>query len=225
MAQVVLLDVNETLTDMSGLDGRFATVLAGLPEAAPAHVVRALWFAGVLRDGFAAASAGWQVPFADLARVQAEQLLGSLGVPDPEGAAGEVLAGVPELDVYPEVPAALAQLTATGYDLVPLTNGAVAASAGAFDRAGVSELFKARLSVVDAGIWKPAAASYEWAAQQLGAEVQDCVLVAIHPWDLMGAGRTGMRTAWCRRGWSWPAYFAEPDVTGDDLLGVAAALG
>ena len=41
-----MLDVNETLSDMSAMADRFVTVGLGAHDAA-------LWFAQVLRDGFA----------------------------------------------------------------------------------------------------------------------------------------------------------------------------
>jgi 2-haloacid dehalogenase len=56
---VVVFDVNETLSDMAPLATRSAEV--GAPELAAR-----LWFAVLLRDGFAAA-AGGNEPFAKLA--------------------------------------------------------------------------------------------------------------------------------------------------------------
>ncbi len=57
---VILFDVNETLSDMGGLQPRFTDV------GAPAHL-SALWFATVLRDGFSLTAAGGQERFAVLA--------------------------------------------------------------------------------------------------------------------------------------------------------------
>ncbi len=57
---VVVLDVNETLTDMAPLAQRFAQV------GAPEHLAKT-WFASVLRDGFGLAAAGAFAPFADVA--------------------------------------------------------------------------------------------------------------------------------------------------------------
>lgn len=57
---VVVFDVNETLSNMAPMRDRFADV------GAPEHLA-ALWFAGVLRDGFALTAAGAQQSFAVLA--------------------------------------------------------------------------------------------------------------------------------------------------------------
>jgi 2-haloacid dehalogenase len=49
--ETVVLDVNETLSDLEPLRTRFTDV------GAPAHLLES-WFAGTLRDGFALAAAG-----------------------------------------------------------------------------------------------------------------------------------------------------------------------
>jgi 2-haloacid dehalogenase len=57
--RVVVFDVNETLSDMSPLADRFVGI------GAPAHLAR-VWFASLLRDGFALTSVGETAPFSEL---------------------------------------------------------------------------------------------------------------------------------------------------------------
>lgn len=218
---VLLLDVNETLTDMSGLDSRFTDVL---PVGDDPGLVRQLWFARLLRDGFAMTAAGIEPAFAELARVQLGQVLTARGAEDPLAGTDHVLGGLAALDLHADVPDALRRAAASGYRLVPFTNGSPDVAVGAFERGDVLDLFEARLSVVEAGVWKPAAEAYRWAAGQLGVPVQRCTLVAIHPWDLMGAAAAGLRTAWVSRGTTWPDYLDRPDVEAGDLLGVVGGL-
>lgn len=222
-AQVLLLDVNETLTDMSGLDPVLAEVLPEGSRAA-AGVLRQLWFARVLRDGFALTAAGREPSFAALARTQAEHLLSAQGVDDPAGGAERLVAGVAELRLHPDVAAGLRRLAAAGYRLVPFTNGSVDVAVGAFERDSVLELFETRLSVVDAGVWKPAGDAYRWAAGRLGVPVEACALLAVHPWDLMGAAEAGLGTAWVFRGTSWPDYLEAPGVEAPDVEALADLL-
>ncbi|MGH3443730.1 MAG: hypothetical protein ACRDPB_00005, partial [Nocardioidaceae bacterium] len=66
---VIVFDVNETLSDLSPLAARF--VAAG----APAHQAE-IWFASVLRDGFALTAAGESRPFAEIARELLDIALG-----------------------------------------------------------------------------------------------------------------------------------------------------
>ena len=65
---VIAFDVNETLSDLSPLGARFVEVGASASAAR-------LWFASVLRDGFALTAAGENPTFAGVAR---ELLLTSL---------------------------------------------------------------------------------------------------------------------------------------------------
>ena len=57
--ELVVLDVNETLSDMAPLRQRFVEV------GAPAHLLD-VWFAGTLRDGFALAVTGSAASFPDV---------------------------------------------------------------------------------------------------------------------------------------------------------------
>ncbi|BAS11180.1 haloacetate dehalogenase H-2 [Arthrobacter sp. Hiyo4] len=51
------------------------------------------------------------------------------------------------------------------------------------------------------------------------------LLVAVHPWDIHGAARAGMRTAWLNRsGGSYPEHFQDPDFTVTTLTGLPTAL-
>jgi 2-haloacid dehalogenase len=51
------------------------------------------------------------------------------------------------------------------------------------------------------------------------------MLVAVHPWDIDGAHRAGMRTAWLNReGAPYPAVHTSPEITVNSLPELAEAL-
>ncbi len=219
--EVVVLDVNETLSDMDPLRTRFADV--GLPTWALDS-----WFAGVLRDGFALAACGDARTFRDVAAGNLRLTLDhqSYGGRGVEDAVAHVLSGFAALEVHPDVPAGLRALAGSGRRLVTLTNGASAMSEPMFDRAGVLDLLEHRLSVEDAGRWKPAAEPYRYAAEVCGVTTSSMVLVAVHPWDVHGAQRAGLRGAWLNRGdGTYPDYLPPPDLQASDLGELAALLG
>jgi 2-haloacid dehalogenase len=56
----VVFDVNETLSDLAPIAGRFSEI------GAPPHLAR-IWFVSLLRDGFAATVAGHSEPLAAIA--------------------------------------------------------------------------------------------------------------------------------------------------------------
>jgi 2-haloacid dehalogenase len=52
------------------------------------------------------------------------------------------------------------------------------------------------------------------------------MLVAVHPWDVDGAARAGLRTAWLNRKEApYPAHFRRAEVEVTDLVGLARAIG
>lgn len=51
------------------------------------------------------------------------------------------------------------------------------------------------------------------------------LLVAVHPWDIHGAPRAGLRTAWLNRtGGSYPGHFETPEFIITALTELPAAL-
>ena len=216
---VIVFDVNETLSDLAPMAGRFADV--GAPPG-----LAATWFSSVLRDGFALAVHGEQRPFAELARHVLRTLLPAAALDrDLEDAVEHVVAGFGELPVHPDVPEGVRALSDEGLRLVTLSNGAVGVAEGLLERAGLRDRFDLLLSVDDAGVWKPARAAYEHAAQRCGVPVSELLLVAVHPWDLDGAARAGLATAWVdRAGVAHPGCFATPTHTVRALPELAAAL-
>ena len=218
--EVVVLDVNETLSDLTPLSRRFVDV------GAPEHLLDT-WFASTLRDGFALAASGAARPFPQVGGAVLRGLLSQCpGLQVPlEAAVEQVLAGFPELAVHPDVPAGLRLLHDSGLRLVTLTNGSLSLSQGLLERAGLADLVERRLSVDDAGRWKPHPDAYAYAARQCSVPLERCAMVAVHPWDLFGASQVGMRTGWVdRQGSPWPEVFTAPDARGADFVSMARAL-
>ena len=223
LPEVVVFDVNETLSDLRPLGDRFAQV------GAPAGL-GATWFASVLRDGFALTAAGGTAPFAEIGRA----LLLSLfhdepGVDDPEGAADHVLAGFGELAVHPDVVPGVRALADAGLRLVTLSNGAAEVAERLLAPAGVRDLFEHVLSVQPSGAWKPSPVAYAEVTKATGVPLERMLLVAVHAWDVDGAHRAGMRTAWVdRQGAPYPPHFSPAGLTVagiDDLASRLAAGG
>ena len=205
---VIAFDVNETLSDLSPLGARFLEVGASA-SAAP------LWFASVLRDGFALTAAGENPPFAGVAR---EQLLCQLADVhlnrSLEEAVRHVMEGFASLELHADVASGLDRLHEDGFRLVTLSNGAASVADRLLTSANVRDRFERLLSVEDAGAWKPSARAYEYAAQECEVKPEEMVLVAVHPWDIDGAQRAGLQTAWVNRsGAAFPATFLEPTYT------------
>lgn len=192
---------------------------------APAELAK-LWFATLLRDGFALTASGDNGSFAAIGTVVLRGLLTGLELNRPLDAAVEhVMGGMTGLGVHPDVPEGIRALAAAGFRLITLSNGSAQIAGQLFSAAGIREAFESLLSVEDAPSWKPARASYDYAAAASGADPAAMLLVAVHPWDIHGAARAGLRTVWLNRtGGSYPGYFEAPEFTVTSLTELPATL-
>ncbi len=217
---VVVFDVNGTLSDMSPMAGRFADL--GLPE----HLAT-LWFAALLRDGFALTAAGAQQRFAAIGEGALRTVLAGADLDrDLDAAVEHVMTGFSQLPVHPDVPDGVRTLRSTGRRLVTMSNGSAEVAEKLLTEAGLREEFEALMSVEDAGAWKPDREAYAYAARACGTAPDDMLLVAAHPWDVDGAARAGMHTAWLNRsGVPYPGHFTSPEQTVTALTDLAGRLG
>ncbi len=215
---LVVLDVNETLSDLGGLADAFAAV--GLD---PRDVEA--WFAGVLRDAFALTVLGDNPGFADVATATLRSRLVAADCADPDAAAAEVLQALVALRPHHDVVPGLVALAALGCRVVTLSNGSASVARSLLGGTDAEAVVEAYLSVEDAGRWKPAPQAYAHALAVTGVPAERALLVAVHPWDLEGAHRAGLRTAWLdRTGRGWPSCFTAPDLTADGFVGLAEQL-
>lgn len=216
---VIVFDVNETLSDMSPMAGRFV-------EVGASDKLAATWFAALLRDGFALAAAGGTAPFAQLGvgvlRASLETLPLNRSIDE---AIEHIMGGFDELDVHGDVRDGIPLLSALDTRLVTMSNGASAVARRLFERAGIGGHFERLLSVDDAGVWKPAQRAYAYAAQECAVELSDMMLVAVHPWDIDGANRAGLGTAWINRtDATYPGYFTAPTLEATSVRHLAQLL-
>ncbi len=216
---VVVFDVNETLSDLSPMSERFADL--GVPGSMAKQ-----WFAALLRDGFALTAAGASETFAVVGEGVLRSLLAAEELDrDLDDAVEHVMSGFTALPVHADVAEGVQALRGLGLRLVTLTNGSTAVGEQLFARAGIREAFETLLSVEDAGAWKPAPASYAYAARTCGVEASEMLLVAVHPWDIDGASRAGLATCWVSRsGADYPGHFRPPTHTVQALPELAALL-
>jgi 2-haloacid dehalogenase len=205
---VIAFDVNETLSDLSPLGARFVEVGASATAAR-------LWFAATLRDGFALSAVGENPSFVAVAR---ELLLSHLSEAQlnrsVEEATKQVMDGFASLELHADVASGVDRLAEDGFRLVTLSNGPTSVAERLLEAANLRGTFERLLSVEDAGAWKPSPVAYRYAASECGVEPEEMLLVAVHPWDVHGARRAGLQSAWVNRsGGHFPAIFSDPTYT------------
>ncbi len=217
---LIVFDVNETLSDMSPLQARFEEVGLHAREATS-------WFATLLRDGFALTVTGTNPSFASLARGSLEvALAGHLPAEAVEPAVLHIIDGLGSLGVHEDVADGVAALAGQGRRLVTLSNGGTAVAESLFAAAGIRDRFERLLTVEDAPRWKPDREAYHYALRCCDVdEPAGALLVAVHPWDIEGARRAGLATAWINRSESrYPPYFSRPDLEATSVPDLARQL-
>jgi 2-haloacid dehalogenase len=219
-SSLAVLDVNETLSDLAPLAGRFDEV--GVPgDLLPT------WFAATLRDGIALSASGGYAEFPQVAAGVLRPLLAQhegLRMPFEE-AVEHILAGMTTLALHPDVEPGLRRLDEAGLRVATLTNGSAAYTRDLLERAGVSSFVERTLDVGEVRRWKPAPEPYRYACRTLGVDPGAAAMIAAHPWDVHGAKRAGLRGAWLdRHGDVYPEAFDAPDVAAGTLAEVADLL-
>jgi 2-haloacid dehalogenase len=217
--RLLVFDVNETLSDMAPLSSRFEDV------GAPAHLAKQ-WFAELLRDGFALTVSGDIESFATLGAEALRIRLHGQPLDRPlDAAVDHVMQKFSELGVHPDVVEGVRALSDLRIRLVTLSNGSTAVADALLQGAGVRDRFERLLTVEGAGVWKPALRAYSYALDECDVEPMDAMLVAVHPWDIDGARRAGLATAWINRAEGrYPSYFGAPDLRVGSLSELASAL-
>lgn len=216
--RLIVLDVNETLFGLEPVATAFAE--AGLD---PAHVE--LWFARVLRDGFAVALTGGMAAFPDLARHHVRVLAEQRGLVVGDDRVDGVVASFRQVEPHPDVAAGLHRAREAGVVTVALTNGTVGVTEGFLERAGLRDLVDRVVDATTAGRWKPAPEPYREVLATADVPAADAGMVAAHPWDIGGAMAVGMAGGYVdRHQVSWPAYIPPPTVQGPGVDGVVEAL-
>jgi 2-haloacid dehalogenase len=226
--RVAIFDVNETLSDLSGLAPRFRE--AGLdPGLLP------LWFATTLRDGFALTAAGGYADFGQIAVAALRTLIADsraaaetdadAGADAHVDAAERIVAAMAELDLHADVAAGLRALRDRDVRIITLSNGSAQVAQSLLERAGLRDLVEACLSVSHAGRWKPHRDAYAYGVERCGVPAAEAALIAVHPWDIDGADRAGLRTGWlCRDGAPYPPFLRAPEAAAQTLGELAAKL-
>ena len=145
------------------------------------------------------------------------------GIAYTQGEVMRLVSRIETLKPFPEVPAALKRLRASGYALAILSNGDRDMLEAARPHVGIR--FDHVVSVQEAGAFKPHWRAYAKAAQIVGADRSACLLVANHAFDCIGAKAYGMRTAFIdRRRRPFGETPHRPDLIVDDAAALAAAL-
>ena len=207
MAAVCVFDVNETLLDLAALDGEFERLFGD-------RGVRLAWFGQLLQSAMVATITDRYSDFGTVGRAALEMTATRLGVELSDEDREAVVGGMTRLPAHSEVPGALDRLRAGGRRLAALTNSTERVARAQLEHAGIIDRFEAVLSADAVRRLKPAPEPYRMAADRLGVDHGEVLLVAAHTWDVAGALRAGCQAAFVAR----PGKVLDPLVEPPDLV-------
>ena len=218
MKPVLTFDLNGTLIDTSSLDPFFHSAFGSAD-------LRREWFTQLIELAMTSAATGEFLPFAMFADAALRMLAERHRLQISDQQAAELMTGVGNMPVFPDVSSGLDMLQDAGYRTVVLTNSARATAAATLQRAGVLDRFERILSVETTQCYKPAPQVYHAAAKELGVAPCDMMMVAAHNWDTTGAIRAGCRAAFLARpGEVLSVTDPRPEIIASDVMDLAGRL-
>lgn len=221
-ASVLVFDVNETLIDIRSLEPHFERLFGD------ARVLRE-WFDQLVLYSMTATLADSYVDFFALGRAVLRMVGDVHGVTVTDIDADELAEGMQTMPAHPDVAEGLAKLKAQGFRLVALTNSPPTPSGSTpLANAGLAPLFERQFSADSWRAFKPSPQLYTGVATALGVDPAQCMMVAAHPWDLIGARAVGLSAALITRAGNAPlnaSALPRPDVVVTDLVQLAQRLG
>lgn len=151
-----------------------------------------LWFAQALRDAFAFSHAGGYRPLKEILQAELPRTLQMLDIELNSSQLSQIMETFSELELQPEAEEAFKVLTTSGWKIIALTNGSKDATRKLLERAGVQKYFAEVYSVDAIALTKPHPDVYKMIQTD---NLENVWLVAAHAWDIAGAERVGMKTA------------------------------
>ena len=218
---VLVFDVNETLIDITTLETQFERMFGD------SGVLRE-WFNQLVLYSMMATVSDTYVDFFTLGQAVLRMIGDTRQVLITEGDLDELAHGMRTMPAHPDVAGGLKALSAQGYPLVTLTNSPPKPGMPTpLENAGLAEFFERQFSVDAWRVFKPSRQLYTGVAEALGVAPSDCMMVAAHVWDTIGAQSAGFGAALITRPGNAvlpTPELPQPDVVVADLLELAARL-
>ena len=193
LPKVLVFDVNETLLDLAPLKKQIAQALGD-------DKLVGEWFSTLLHYSLVHTLTQNYVAFSQIG-ANALMMLSARDCQqiDAASALDLVETGLRQLEPYPDVAQALASLKEAGFTLVTLTNSSSSAAKAKLDYAQIYDQFDQHFTVEPVKQFKPAPAAYQQVFESLEIKADQAMMIAAHPWDLMGARAVGMQTCFVER--------------------------
>jgi 2-haloacid dehalogenase len=210
----VLFDLNGTLLDVGAMT-------AGWPGSPRGAALRALDDA--VAQAMVDTITGVFRPFGEYVHASLAHLAAVAGLPSELADQGATMARA--LPAFEDAAPALRALDEADIVAHVLTNSGAEAARLALEAAGLRDLVDKIVGADAVEVYKPDHRVYEAGVLAAGAPAAETWMVAAHWWDVAGAKRFGMRTAWIGRDErALLPTVPTPDVLATDLADAVAKI-
>lgn len=216
--KILIFDVNETLLDLS------KTRIA-INEALGNEAAFSIWFSTLLHYSLVETINGTYHSFGEIGKATLIMVARNLKKSINDDHAERIIRMMTESPAHPDVITGLTMLQKAGYRMVTLTNSSQSSANQQIRFACLNSFFQQVYSVDEFQVFKPHPKAYLGTASNLGVEPKDCIMIAAHAWDLLGASKAGLITAFIERiGQSVYPLSTVHDYTSTDLISLADQL-
>jgi 2-haloacid dehalogenase len=218
---VLVFDVNETLIDIDSIAPLFGELFGD------ERVLRE-WFGQLVMYSMAATLAEHYVDFFTLGQGVLRMLADIHRVDITDDDVDRLQLRMRTMPAHPDVAESLKTLRDNGFRLATLTNSPHRPGTRTpLENAGLADLFEQQLSVQACRAFKPSPVVYRYACRELGVQPADCMMVAAHVWDTLGAQSVGFNAALVTRPGNPPlpvGDLPQPNLVVSDLRQLAEQL-
>ena len=218
---VLVFDVNETLIDIESIAPLFGELFGD------ERVLRE-WFGQLVMYSMTATLAESYVDFFTLGQGVLHMLADIHRVDVTDDDLHRLQERMRTMPAHPDVASGLTALRDNGFRLVTLTNSPHKPGMQTpLENAGLAHFFEQQFSVESCRAFKPSPSVYRYVCQQLDVAPAECMMVAAHVWDTLGAQNVGFSSALITRPGNPPLPvdgLRQPDLVVSDLRQLAEQL-
>ncbi|WP_034551907.1 haloacid dehalogenase type II [Carnobacterium funditum] len=212
MIKTVLFDMNETLLDLSVLKEKFGKHFED-------KYVLNYWFAKLLHSSTVIGGMDEYTDFGKLSEAALESVFLESGKELTDEIKTDILGSFRNLPAYDDVPAALKLLRDNDIKVISVTNSSYKMVKEQLIHSGLIDLFDSYYSVESVQKYKPFKDIYHYVMNEENIHADETVMVATHDWDLFGAKKVGLVTAYIKRKEDqYNPYYLKPDMSNRNLV-------
>jgi 2-haloacid dehalogenase len=190
--RVILLDVYETMLDMTDVERRVNYLL----NSKRGYVI---WFQLLMQYCFVENCTSSFNGFAAIAKATMRMAARMVNTNISEHDINDTLELLKHLPLKEGVQQGLSEMHSKGFRIAALTNSPENIVRERMEWTGLISYFELVLSAEQAKKYKPCKEVYEWASKQLGVALSEILMVSTHGWDITGAAGSGMQTAYIKQ--------------------------